>query len=95
MYVRLHPGSVIRQLWLGQESPAAAARRIGVELQEFLLLLDEYAPITTPMATKFEAAGWSTAAFWLRLQDAYDQAPEQRHQLQDDHTAAPIPATAH
>ena len=92
MYVRQHPGTVIRELWLGDESPAAAARRIGVPLQELRLLLEGRVPLTPRLAAKLAAAGWSNAAFWLRLQDAYDQAPEQ--QRLDAQAATPLPAPA-
>ena len=79
MYVRQHPGTVIRELWLNGEQPAAAARRIGVQPEELTLLLDGRAPLTPRLAAKLEAAGWSNAPFWLRLQDAYDKAQESRN----------------
>lgn len=86
MYVRQHPGTVVRELWLDGEPPAAAARRIGVPPEEWMLFLDGQAPLTPRLAAQLESAGWSNAPFWLRLQDAYDRA-QQRLRL-EAHSAA-------
>lgn len=86
MYVRQHPGTVVRELWLDGDPPAAAARRIGVPPEEWMLFLDGHAPLRPRLAAKLETAGWSNARFWLRLQDAYDRA-QQRQRL-EAHSAA-------
>ena len=80
LYVRQHPGTVIRELWLDGEQPAVAARRIGVPLEELMALLDGRAALSPRLATKLEAAGWSNAPFWLRLQHAYDRAHRESRQ---------------
>ena len=92
MYVRQHPGAVIRELWLNGEPYASAARRIGIPLEELVLLLEERTPLTPQLAAKLEAVGWSNAPFWLRLQDAYDQA-QQSHNLEEQSaTTNPVSA---
>ncbi len=88
MYVRQHPGAVIRELWLDGESPADAAARIGISVEELLGVLDGRVPLTSRLAARLAAAGWSTAAFWLRLQDAYDQA----HRRAAERSVAPLAA---
>ena len=86
MYVRQHPGAVIRELWLNGEPYAAAAHRIGIPLEELVLLLEERTPLTPRLAAKLEAVGWSNTSFWLRLQDAFDQA--QQSQSIEEQSAA-------
>lgn len=86
MYVRQHPGAVIRELWLNGEPYATAAHRIGIPLEELVLLLEERTPLTPRLAAKLEAGGWSNASFWLRLQDAFDQA--QQSQSIEERSAA-------
>ena len=90
MYVRQHPGTVIRELWMDGESPADTARRMGVPLEELMLLLDGRAALTPRLAAKLEAAGWSNVPFWLRLQEAYDQAQERQRLEAQSGTTLPV-----
>ena len=92
MYVRQHPGAVIRELWMNGDPPAAVAHRISVPLEEWMLFLDGCTPLTPRLAAKLEAVGWSNAKFWLRLQEAYDQA-QQRHRPEVQ-SATTLPASA-
>ena len=80
MQVPGHPGAVIRGLWLDGESAESAADRIGVAVPEFERLLDGKCPIAHDMARKMAASGWSTASFWMRLQENYDRGQERLRQ---------------
>lgn len=91
MYVRQHPGTVIRELWMNDDPPATVAHRIGVPPEEWVLFLDGCTPLTPRLAAKLETAGWSNAEFWLRLQEAFDQA--QRGQPLETQSATTLPAS--
>ena len=78
MYIRQHPGTVIRELWMEGESLAESARRISVPREELMLILDGRAALTPRVAAKLVAAGSSNVSFGLSLQEAYDQARERQ-----------------
>ncbi len=67
-----HPGDVIREGCLGEESPRSAALRLGLEPDEFEQLVEGRGRITPALALRMQAAGWSNASFWVRLQADYD-----------------------
>ena len=48
---------------------------VAVARVTFSRVLNGQAGISPEMALKLEAAGWSNADFWMRLQAAYDLAP--------------------
>ena len=73
-----HPGEIIRELWLDGVPAGPAAERIGVSLEAFESVLSGHASVTPDLARKMEAAGWSQADFWLRLQARYDRSREGR-----------------
>lgn len=51
-----------------------AAERIGVGGAELARVVERQAPVTPELARRMEAAGWSSAEFWMRLQSKYDLA---------------------
>ena len=51
-----------------------AAERIGVGSAELIRVIEGQAPVTPELALRMEAAGWSSAEFWMRLQSKYDLA---------------------
>lgn len=88
-----HPGESIRHDCLGCHLDASeAAHRLGVSRAHLMRVLDGHAPVTPSLACKLEAAGWSNAKFWLRLQGTYDQA--QRRQRIKAQAATTLPASA-
>ena len=67
-----HPGDVIREGCLGQEPPRSAAVRLELDPDEFEALTKGRGRITPALALRLQAAGWSNASFWVRLQADYD-----------------------
>ncbi|MDE0627244.1 MAG: HigA family addiction module antitoxin [Bryobacterales bacterium] len=74
MYDPSHPGEVVLEFCLDGTDPGAAAKRLGMPRAELDRLLAGKCPITPATALKLEAAGWSNASYWMRLQAAYDLA---------------------
>ena len=75
-----HPGEVIRDSCLGDESVASAARRLDVSASSLSRVLTGHARISPALAWKLEAVGWSDALSWMQLQAAYDLARERLRQ---------------
>ena len=73
MYELEHPGAIMREWWLEDADPDSTAARLGVALDELRRVIDGRADITPKLAAQLEAGGWSTAAFWMRLQAAYNR----------------------
>ena len=67
-----HPGDVIREGCLGEEPPHSAAVRLELDPDEFEALTKGRGRITPALALRLQAAGWSNASFWVRLQADYD-----------------------
>ena len=63
----------MREWWLEDADPDSTAARLGVALDELRRVIDGRADITPKLAAQLEAGGWSTAAFWMRLQAAYNR----------------------
>lgn len=72
-----HPGQLIAGT-LERKSLSAldAATLFGIKCADLTEVLEGRAPITPELALRIEAAGWSKAANWMRLQSAYDLAQE-------------------
>lgn len=79
-----HPGPGIKEDCLDPLglSVTEAARILGVARHTLSRLLNGRAAISPEMAIRLEKAGWSNAAFWLRLQASYDLAQARRHEDQ-------------
>ena len=75
MYNPSHPGKVI-QYFSSQNglTETQLARDLGVAQSDLSDLLNGRCGITPEMARALESAGWSPAAFWLRMQKSYDEA---------------------
>ena len=86
MYDPSHPGEVVLEFCLDGMDPDAAAERLGMPRPDLERLLSGECPIVSATALQLEAAGWSNASCWMRLQDAYDRA-QQRRRL-EAHSAA-------
>ena len=80
MYDPPHPGEVIRELCLNGMERGEAAKRLGVPEPELRQLLEGRAGISPRMALKLEAAGWSNADYWMRLQSGHDLDQERQRQ---------------
>ena len=75
MYDPCHPCELILDSMEAMEwDRPKFAQKLGVELGALTPALDGQAPITPEIARALERIGWSTAAFWLRVQDGYDEA---------------------
>ena len=87
-----HPGEVIREGCLVDGfTVATAAKHLGVSRAVFERVLDGQAPVSPRLARQMQTVGWSTAAFWLRMQAGYDRA---REHLLDKRAAAATPPGA-
>ncbi|MBI1182119.1 MAG: HigA family addiction module antidote protein [Alphaproteobacteria bacterium] len=73
-----HPGEILREDVLPAlgRSKAELARLLGVSRQTLYDLLNEKQPVTTAMALRIGKLCGNGAAFWLRLQAAYDLATQ-------------------
>jgi len=71
-----HPGEVVLDACLGDESVASAARRLGVAAADLARVLEGRAPIAPGLALRMEAIGWPPATYWMRMQAHYDLAQE-------------------
>ena len=70
-----HPGVNIREGWMVDGMTVfQAAAWIGVSPDTLSRVLEGREAISPALASQLEAAGWSRAALWLRLQAAYDKA---------------------
>lgn len=74
-----HPGSLVRHLWLEDgESVTDAASRLAVPEDDLRRVLEGQSPVTPALALQLEAAGVSTAQFWMRAQAHHDLEHERR-----------------
>lgn len=80
MYDPPHPGEVLLEFCLDGMNPGAAAERLGLPRADLDQLLAGKRPLSPAIALKLEEAGWSNAAFWVRLQGSYDLAQERLRQ---------------
>ena len=77
----VHPGRIIQTGCLGDSlSVTAAAKKLGVSRNTLSRVINGASGISPEMAIKLEAAGWSSAEFWLRIQTAYDLEQARRKQ---------------
>ena len=74
MYNPPHPGRAI-QYFSRQDglTETQFARDLGVAQSDLSDLLNGRCGITPEMARALESAGWSNAAFWLRMQKGYEE----------------------
>lgn len=76
-----HPGETLRDdLAAADLTVTDAAARLGCTRQALSRLLNGKAGISPAMAIALERMGWSNAAYWTRLQAAYELAQERRRQ---------------
>ena len=76
-----HPGETLRDdLAAAGLTVTDAAARLGCTRQALSRLLNGKAGISPAMAIALERMGWSNAAYWTRLQAAYELAQERRRQ---------------
>ena len=75
MYDPSHPGEIIG--YFANENGLAEtelARNLGMAQSDLSAFLAGQTPVTPEIACALEIAGWSRAAFWLRVQKSYDEA---------------------
>ena len=76
-----HPGETLRDdLEAAGLTVTEAAAQLGCTRQALSRLLNGKAGISPAMALALERMGWSNAAYWMRLQAAYELAQERRRQ---------------
>ena len=79
MYDPSHPGEILEDGWLaGRLSLAEAAAELGVPRKRLERCVSGAERLDAALAVCLEAAGWSSADFWMRLQAAYDLAQERQ-----------------
>lgn len=66
-----HPGEVVAE-YLGRQSVADAASKLGVDQEYLSRLLDRQASIDSTMAAKLAQIFGTSADLWMGLQSAYD-----------------------
>src|SRR5690554_5277386 len=90
-----HPGTTIRDTVVAPLRLSAhnAAEKLGVSLASLTPVLNGRAEITVELARCLEKAGFSTANFWMALQNEYDARKAERNDFgalkkntQNDHT---------
>ena len=75
MYNPPHPGETIGHFSkLNGLTETKLARDLGMSQSDLSDLLNGRCDITPEIARALEAAGWSAADFWLRMQKGYDEA---------------------
>ena len=69
-----HPGEIIREDCMAPLglSLTDAAKGLGVNRVSLSAILNGHAGVSANMALRLEAAGWSSAEGWVRMQAAYD-----------------------
>ena len=75
MHNPAHPGEILKQLVIEplELSVTETARRLGVSRKSLAKVLNGPGGITPEMALRLEMTfGKPNAAYWLRLQNAYD-----------------------
>lgn len=80
MHSPSHPGAILRDGCLGEESVASAAARLDVNPDELEAVLNEERPVTPALALRLERGGWSAASVLMRVQAAYDLVQERKRQ---------------
>ena len=76
-----HPGETLRDdVEAAGLTVTDAAALLGCTRQALSRLLNGKAAISPAMALALERIGWSNAAYWMRLQAAYELAQERRRQ---------------
>ena len=72
-----HPGEVLRE-WIDGygETVTGSAERLGVSRAKLNRILAGKGGLRANTALALEGLGWSSAKFWLRLQNEYDLAQE-------------------
>ena len=76
-----HPGETLRDdVNASGMTVTETAARLGCTRQALSRLLNGKAGISSAMALSLERIGWSNAAYWMRLQSAYELAQERRRQ---------------
>ena len=80
MYTPMHPGLVLRETCLNGLPVAEAAARMGVTPEALERLISGTCSLSPDIALRLEAAGWSNAEFWMRVQAYYDLAQERLRQ---------------
>ena len=74
-----HPGRLLAGACEKKSlSVREAAERIGIGSAELALVIQGREPVTPELASRMEAAGWSSAEFWIRLQSKYDLTQARR-----------------
>ena len=75
-----HPGEILRDcIREGGETVTGAAKSLGMSRAGLNRVLAGQSRMTARLALALEThMGWSNAAYWLRLQNAYDLAQERR-----------------
>jgi len=73
MAFRVRPSEILQEDIINHLgwSVEEAAEKIGIPFAELAAILENRIPISPAVAQKLEAAGYSTTAFWLRLEEKY------------------------
>lgn len=83
LYTPMHPGFVLRETCLNGLSVAEVASRLGVASEILERLIEGACSLSPEIALRLEAAGWSNAEFWMRVQVYYDLANERLRRVGD------------
>lgn len=79
--IALHPGEVLRELYLEPLSLSATDAAVALDMsrQHLTELLDGRRDVTPDIAGRLEAAFRASACSWLNMQANYDLEQERRH----------------
>ena len=79
MYDPAHPGELICESMDAEGwTLTECGKRLGVSRSALSRVLNGHAAVSPQLALALERLGWCTAAYWLRLQSAYDLAHVRR-----------------
>ena len=79
MHAPAHPGELVQEsMDAAGWTVAECSEQLGISGSALSRLLAGHAAVSPQMALALEQLGWCTAAYWLRLQSAYDSAQAHR-----------------
>ena len=81
-----HPGELIFHECIDylDMTEEEAAERLDMDLRQLMAIVEGREPITLNVARRLSLVFCSTTDAWLRMQDAYDNAPARKTSCEDN-----------
>lgn len=86
MFDPSHPGKIVYHEFIEffDMTVSEAAERLDMDLRQLTAIVQGREPITLNVARRLSLGFGSTTDFWLRLQNAYDNAPIREQVREND-----------